>query len=226
MNSLKTSVLAAAVVAASLAPVETQAASVHIWSVTGTVTGLDFQGARIESALPYRGFTSLTRDRRQPLSYYGLSDGFFSTDVGGAVNGSVTVYRNARTSALSLQCSFSQYNVDLCGGELYTTPVADENGIMTLLAGDDGHFARIEHDGRRASMVYENDLSFGGVTEDGREWFGQGLAITWDLTLESSPGVSAREASLVVTPLPSSALLLLTPLALVAWRRRRGQRPV
>lgn len=109
---MRSLVLAAAI---SFQPVILQAAPVSILSmdVTGSVTSLDFRPHAFIG--PDDTYTNIYSDSL-PLSYYGLSGGLFSVDIGGSVSGRITLFEDSETSFLSLDCAFAQYGFNLCGG--------------------------------------------------------------------------------------------------------------
>ncbi|MEE4186983.1 MAG: hypothetical protein V2I76_00865 [Roseobacter sp.] len=218
---MKILTLAATASAVFLMPMAAQTAPVTVLSmaVSGTVSGIDFNAARIETDSGETGFPS---DPSLSLSYYGLSGGLFTADIGQTVSGTITLFEDSETSALSLSCALAQYSYDMCAGAALAWATTEDDGDLVLGAGDGGYYTQIITNGDAASMIYADDNQYFGETPDGRYWYSYGLTLTWDLTVEPS----AQETSLVVAPLPSSALLLLTPFAYVAFRRRRELRRI
>ena len=210
---MKPLILAAAI---SSLPVVLQAAPVSVLSmdVTGIVTSLDFRPHAYLG--PDDDYTNIYSTDR-PLSYYGLSGGLFSVGIGAVISGRITLFEDSVTSFLSMACDFSQYSFNLCGGDAFT-PYTDTDGSLVLLSGGGGQYTRVVRDGGTASMIYEDDALYSGMTMDGTWWQSDlGASITWELSVEErtpSPRV-------ISTPLPSSGLLLLGPLMAAFWGQQR-----
>lgn len=219
---MKPLVLAAAI---SSLPVILQAAPVSVLSmdVTGIVTGLDFRPHAYLG--PDDDYTNIY-SASLPLSYYGLSGGLFSVGIGGGVSGRITLFEDSVTSYLSLDCAFAQYSFNLCGSfDVGTFTDASGNLVLGWYGGS--QYTRIVRDGDSASMIYEDDGDYSGVTTDGIWWTSDlGLTITWDLVVED--GASPSGADIISTPLPSSGILFLGPLAAGFWvqRRQRNRKTV